>query len=102
MAHTATEVESLLMERSLTDTELLAAAEAAADFRILPDATAIKTEPAEQRAATPARKETATASATGQGGKKNQASAPASWVRSRRRLLAGKELKGHVIFRSPV
>ena len=98
MAHTATEVESLLMERSLTDTELLAAA----DLRILPDATAIKTEPAEQRAATPARKETATASATGQGGKKNQASAPASWVRSRRRLLAGKELKGHVIFRSPV
>lgn len=30
------------MQRSLTDTDLLAAAEAAADFRILPDATVIK------------------------------------------------------------
>jgi len=30
------------MERSLTDPQLVAAADAAADFRILPDATVIK------------------------------------------------------------
>ena len=42
MAETTTELEALLMERSLTDTQLLAAAETAADFRILPDATVIK------------------------------------------------------------
>jgi len=37
-----TELESLLMHRSLTDAQLQAAAEASADFRILPDATVIK------------------------------------------------------------
>jgi molybdenum storage protein len=37
-----TEFESLLMQRSLTDAQLQAAADAAADFRILPDATVIK------------------------------------------------------------
>src|SRR5215510_6595960 len=37
-----TELEALLMERSLTDAQLLAAAESAADFRILPDATVLK------------------------------------------------------------
>ncbi len=37
-----TNTTDLLMQRSLTDTELLSAAEAAADFRILPDATVIK------------------------------------------------------------
>ncbi|HRJ62222.1 MAG TPA: uridine kinase [Azospirillaceae bacterium] len=37
-----TELETLLMQRSLTDAQLLAAAEAAADFRILPDAAVIK------------------------------------------------------------
>lgn len=42
MSHTTAELESLLMQRSLTDSQLLAAAEAAADFRILPDATVIK------------------------------------------------------------
>ena len=42
MANTTTELEALLMQRSLTDAELLAAAEAAEDFRILPDATVIK------------------------------------------------------------
>jgi len=42
MAKTTADLESLLMERSLTDTELLDAAEAAADYRILPDATVIK------------------------------------------------------------
>ncbi len=42
MAKTAAQLEQLLMERSLTDPQLLAAAEAAADFRILPDATVIK------------------------------------------------------------
>ena len=39
---TTAELEALLMQRSLTDPQLLAAAEAAADFRILPDATVIK------------------------------------------------------------
>ncbi|MBB6308658.1 uridine kinase [Xanthobacter tagetidis] len=42
MAHTTAELDALLMQRSLTDPELLAAADAAADFRILPDATVIK------------------------------------------------------------
>ena len=42
MANSAVELEALLMERSLTDPELLAAAEQAADYRILPDATVIK------------------------------------------------------------
>jgi len=42
MAHSTAELEALLTQRSLTDPELLAAAEQAADFRILPDATVIK------------------------------------------------------------
>jgi molybdenum storage protein len=42
MAHTTAELESLLMQRSLTDPELLEAAADSADFRILPDATVIK------------------------------------------------------------
>jgi molybdenum storage protein len=42
MTNTTTDLETLLMQRSLTDVQLLAAAEAAADFRILPDATVIK------------------------------------------------------------
>ena len=42
MSNTIAELEGLLMERSLSDPELLAAAEEAADFRILPDATVIK------------------------------------------------------------
>ena len=42
MSTTTTELEALLMQRSLTDPQLLAAAEAAPDFRILPDATVIK------------------------------------------------------------
>jgi molybdenum storage protein len=42
MATTTAELEALLMERSLTDPELVAAVDAAADFRILPDATVIK------------------------------------------------------------
>ena len=42
MANTTMELESLLMQRSLTDQELLIAAEAAADFRILPNATVLK------------------------------------------------------------
>ncbi|MGJ4889602.1 uridine kinase [Bradyrhizobium sp. HKCCYLRH3099] len=42
MATTTAELEQLLMQRSLTDAELIAAAETAADFRILPDATVIK------------------------------------------------------------
>jgi molybdenum storage protein len=42
MADTTTELEALLMQRSLTDRELQAAAEKAADYRILPDATVIK------------------------------------------------------------
>src|SRR4029079_3239836 len=42
MANTAPELEALLMQRSLTDPELVAAADAAADFRILPDTTVIK------------------------------------------------------------
>jgi len=42
MANTTAELEALLMQRSLTDAQLLAAADAAPDFRILPDATVIK------------------------------------------------------------
>ena len=42
MTSTAPEFEALLMERSLTDPELQAKVEAAADFRILPDANVIK------------------------------------------------------------
>lgn len=42
MTHTTAELEQLLMQRSLTDDQLLAAAKTAADFRILPDATVIK------------------------------------------------------------
>jgi molybdenum storage protein len=42
MANTMSELEALLMERSLTDPELQAKAAAAADFRILPDAIVIK------------------------------------------------------------
>ena len=41
MANT-TELEALLMQRSLTDPQLVAAVGAAADFHILPDATVIK------------------------------------------------------------
>jgi len=42
MANTTAELEALLMQRSLTDPQLMAAVDAAADFRILPDATVIK------------------------------------------------------------
>lgn len=42
MANTTAELEALLMQRSLTDAQLQAAAAAASDFRILPDATVIK------------------------------------------------------------
>lgn len=42
MSHTTAELEALLMQRSLTDEVLLSAAEKAADFRILPEATVIK------------------------------------------------------------
>jgi molybdenum storage protein len=42
MTNTTTDLEALLMQRSLTDVQLLAAAEKAADFRILPEATVIK------------------------------------------------------------
>ena len=42
MSNTIAELEGLLMQRSLTDPQLLAVAEAASDFRILPDATVIK------------------------------------------------------------
>jgi molybdenum storage protein len=42
MANTTAELEALLMQRSLTDPQLLEAAAAAEDFRILPDATVIK------------------------------------------------------------
>lgn len=42
MTQSAAELEELLMQRSLSDPQLLAAAEAAPDFRILPDATVIK------------------------------------------------------------
>ncbi|ACK50524.1 aspartate/glutamate/uridylate kinase [Methylocella silvestris BL2] len=42
MANTTAELEALLMQRSLTDAQLLEATETASDFRILPDATVIK------------------------------------------------------------
>lgn len=42
MANTTAALDALLMQRSLTDAQLLAAAESAADFRILPDVTVIK------------------------------------------------------------
>jgi molybdenum storage protein len=42
MANPTAELESLLMQRSLTDAQLQSAADAAADFRILSDATVIK------------------------------------------------------------
>lgn len=42
MTNTTAELEQLLMQRSLTDPQLQEAAAAAADFRILPDATVIK------------------------------------------------------------
>lgn len=42
MTQTTTELEELLMQRSLTDSELLAKADEAADYRILPDATVLK------------------------------------------------------------
>src|SRR5215467_3255518 len=42
MASTTAELEALLMQRSLTDPQLVAAVESAAAFRILPDATVIK------------------------------------------------------------
>jgi molybdenum storage protein len=42
MAETTTELETLLVERSLTDPQLQVAAARAADYRILPDATVIK------------------------------------------------------------
>jgi molybdenum storage protein len=42
MATTTAGLEALLMQRSLSDPQLLAAADAAPDFRILPDATVIK------------------------------------------------------------
>ena len=42
MAIETAELETLLMQRSLTDPELLAGAEKAPDYRILPDATVIK------------------------------------------------------------
>jgi molybdenum storage protein len=42
MVDTTGELEALLTQRSLTDPQLLAAAERATDFRILPDATVIK------------------------------------------------------------
>ncbi|MCW2272819.1 uridine kinase [Rhodoblastus acidophilus] len=42
MSNTNSELETLLMQRSLTDVELLAAASAASNYRILPDATVIK------------------------------------------------------------
>ena len=42
MANTTKELEALLLERSLTDAELVRAANAAPDYRILPDATVVK------------------------------------------------------------
>jgi molybdenum storage protein len=42
MATTTAELEALLTQRSLTDPQLLAAVDASADFRILPDATVLK------------------------------------------------------------
>ena len=42
MPNEMAELEALLMERSLTDEELLRATESAPDYRILPDATVVK------------------------------------------------------------
>lgn len=42
MVDTTAGLDALLMQRSLTDPQLLAAAETASDYRILPDATVIK------------------------------------------------------------
>ncbi len=42
MAENTTELETLLMQRSLTDAALQAAADQAVDFRILPDTTVLK------------------------------------------------------------
>jgi molybdenum storage protein len=42
MRNETAELEAILMERSLTDEELLAATDTAPDYRILPDATVIK------------------------------------------------------------
>jgi len=42
MTNTTLVLDALLAQRSLNDAQLMAAAEAAADFRILPDATVIK------------------------------------------------------------
>ena len=42
MSNTMSDLETLLMQRSLTDPELQAKAATAADFRILPNATTIK------------------------------------------------------------
>lgn len=42
MVNSTDELETLLMQRSLTDAQLLEATEKSADFRILPDATVIK------------------------------------------------------------
>ncbi|MGE4281437.1 MAG: uridine kinase [Magnetospirillum sp.] len=42
MSHSTAELEALLMQRSLSDPQLQEAAEAAADYRILPDATVLK------------------------------------------------------------
>jgi molybdenum storage protein len=42
MKHTTEQLEALLMQRSLTDAELLAAAEQSADYRILPEASVVK------------------------------------------------------------
>lgn len=42
MANSTAELEELLKQRSLTDAELLKAAEGAEDYRILPDATVVK------------------------------------------------------------
>ena len=42
MANTTSELETLLLEGSLTDLGLLKATETAPDFRVLPDATVLK------------------------------------------------------------
>src|SRR5262245_62387711 len=42
MANTTAELETILVQRSLTDPQLQAAANAATNFRVLPDATVIK------------------------------------------------------------
>src|ERR1700727_1440590 len=42
MTSTGSELEGLLMERSLSEPDLQAKADAAADFRILPDANVVK------------------------------------------------------------